>query len=190
MQCPTMPFSTFEQLLAFHAAPALAGIKPANLISVSKARFPQWDALLNRYRQEMAVRGISLEVVCSCEKSLLLLVYREKQLEDHLAKPEVAALLDGAGYPASLPERLGKLRQRLREESFPHEIGAFLGYPPADIRSFVEQGGRGALLTGPWKVYHNVEEAKACFARYDRCRSALCRHLARGKSLLALFPAA
>ena len=37
---------SFDQLLARHCAPALAGIKPANLVSCSKADYPHLPDLL------------------------------------------------------------------------------------------------------------------------------------------------
>ena len=52
-----------EQTLALHCAPALAGLKPADLISW---RPPQGagEALLRRYVRRFARRGICLRPLC------------------------------------------------------------------------------------------------------------------------------
>jgi len=70
--------------------------------------------------------------------------------------------------------------------SFPHEIGAFLGYPVEDIRGFISNSGKNCLLCGYWKVYANAEKAQRTFNKYDRCRSILFDKL---KSGLDLFQA-
>ena len=68
-------------------------------------------------------------------------------------------------------------------ESFPHEIGIFLGYPAEDVRGFVENGGCNYKLCGCWKVYGSVESARRKFAAYDRCREYLCGRLEQGEDL-------
>ena len=74
-----------------------------------------------------------------------------------------------------LEEMLDALQLRLTCGAFPHEIGLFLGYPPEDVEGFRLHRGRDYKLCGCWKVYSDVEGARQCFRRYDRCRAALCR---------------
>ena len=91
----------------------------------------------------------------------------------------------------NLRAKLNCLQARFAEGGgFPHEIGLFLGYPPEDVRAFVATGGAGCKLCGYWKVYHNVEAARACFARYDACRDRLCRAIAQGTTISQLLCAA
>ena len=152
-----------EQTLALHCAPALAGLKPADLISW---RPPQGagEALLRRY---------------------------VRRLEDWLAREEIAAMLRKEGYPVSdgVEAMLTHLGARLAGAEFPHEVGLFLGYPAADVEGFRRNGGRNCKLCGHWKVYGQVEEAQRRFLAFDRCREALCRWVAEGRSLEQLFPA-
>ena len=61
---------------------------------------------------------------------------------------------------------LNLLRMRLecylqKEQLFPHEIGVFLGYPPEDVKAFIKQNGKGAVLCGYWKVYSNIKKVHA-----------------------------
>ena len=78
----------------------------------------------------------------------------------------------------------------VEEREFPHEIGVFLGYPPADVQAFCRFGGANCKLCGYWKVYGDVEHARSCFARYDDCRECLCGGIGRGRTLAQLLAAA
>ena len=182
----------FERTLAWHCAPALAGIKPADLISFRPAA-PGEEDLPARYDRLLAPRGIRVRELCRCSRRRLLLVYRPGRLEGWLAQPRVRAILTGAGYPpeGDLEALLEALARRLGEEGpFPHEVGLFLGYPPEDVEGFCRNGGRNYKLCGPWKVYGRVEEAQARFQAFHRCRAALCRRVEEGRTLVQLFPAA
>ena len=55
----------FELTLAFHCAPALAGIKPADLIALP-GEGDETDALLASYSAALAGAGISLRPLCRC----------------------------------------------------------------------------------------------------------------------------
>ena len=177
----------FEQTLAWHCAPSLAGIKAADM--VTWASDPQ---VLRHYVPLLARRGIRLKALGPYRGRTLLLVYRPRRLDEWLAQPQVARMLAQAGYPVEqgTGAMLVHLRGRLRGEDFPHEIGLFLGYPPADVAGFLRDGGRGCKLCGPWKVYGDVEEAARRFAAFRRCRAALSRRVAQGVSLAQVFPAA
>ena len=179
-----------EHTLAYHGAPALAGIKPADLIAWGT---PQTctSPFFQEYCTQLALRGIQLRVMCTGRPRCLLLVYRPDQLERQLADGAVRALLLREGYPVDqgLEAMLTALGRRLSEGSFPHEVGLFLGYPAADVEGFRRNGGRNCKLCGHWKVYGQVEEAQRRFLAFDRCREALCRWVAEGRSLEQLFPA-
>ena len=63
----------FELTLAFHCAPALAGIKPADLIALP-GEGDETDALLASYSAALAGAGISLRPLCRCRSRCLVLV--------------------------------------------------------------------------------------------------------------------
>ena len=46
--------TTLDHLLAAHCAPALAGIKPASLVSCQRSQFPQLSRQLEEYRRAFA----------------------------------------------------------------------------------------------------------------------------------------
>ena len=182
----------FEEFLAFHCAPAMAGIKGGNLVSCPRQLFRDPHALIRQYALSLSGCGIRLRVLCSCPKAVLLLVYREGPLSRCLAHPEARRLLQEAGYPdGPLPQLLDHLCGRMgRQGEFPHEIGLFLGYPPVDVAGFQRYKGKNCKLCGHWKVYGDPVTAARTFQRYDRCRFALCRRVRQGHSLAQLFCAA
>ena len=180
----------FEQTLAYHCGPALAGIKPANLISVATSDYEDLPSTLKEYRRDLQLRGIRLDLLLAVGSRWLILVYRQDRLMQHLSDDRIRRILRDAGYPeqAALPELLQYLQSRLQANGeFPHEIGAFLGYSPDDIRGFQANKGKNFKYSGHWKVYSDVESAKKSFLRYDKCRDAICRRLACGASIRQLF---
>lgn len=148
--------------------------------------------MLAEYQAVFAAKGIRLRVLFRCARRFLVLVYRETALALHLHKQDVRAALTAGGYPpyGELECWLKRLQARCADGGIPHEVGLFLGYPVRDVLAFQQCKGRGCLLCGYWKVYHDPDTARATFARYDRCRDAVCRRLEGGKTLAQLFCAA
>lgn len=179
----------FEQTLAFHGAPSMAGIKPADLFSWAGAP-EDTRALIERFDREMDAAGIRVRRLCFCRGRSLVLVYRPERLRECLAQDAVRALLLRDGYPVEcgLEDMLDHLARRvLGCTGFPHEIGLFLGYPVEDVVGFQEHDGRDFKFCGLWKVYSDVERAQECFRRYSCCRQALCRRVEGGCPLASVF---
>ena len=153
-------YQQFEQTLAWHCAPSMAGIKAADLVTWSPPEQGGRE-LLAHYIRLLSDRGSRLWILGRYRRRVLLLVFRPRQLSRWLEHPQVSAMLARAGYPVErgTGAMLRHLRRQLQGEQFPHEIGLFLGYPPADVEGFLRDGGRNCKLCGPWKVYGDVEEA-------------------------------
>lgn len=182
-----------ETLLAYHCGPAFAGIKPANIVTCQKSRFPNLYKELDKLNNELNHKDIYIEILCECEKRAIIIVYRQNVLEKHLQLYNNKAFLLQYGYPktGTIADYLKVLRTRLDCDNFPHEIGVFLGYPLHDIYCFINHRNDGCLLVGEWKVYHNTEEAEKMFCRFKSCRTALVKHITeKGKTLAQIFCAA
>lgn len=181
-----------ERIIAYHCAPALAGIKPANIVACYKDKIPSVHQELKRLNDQLNRKGIYFEILCECEKRVLLMVYRKDCLYRCLCGTEIKALLHTFGYGSAtdLQQYIAVLKRRLCGCEFPHEIGAFLGYPAHDIYGFMHHRDEGCLLTGEWKVYKDAETAKQLFFRYNACRCALVKRIAQGKTLAEIFCAA
>ena len=119
-----------DRLLAAYCSPALAGIKPANLVSCDRTIYPDLPEQLETYREAFAPRGMRFEIVCACRARYLLLVYSKPQLERRMADPQVQHVLRHFAYPVGQPldVLLRNLKRRIAmSKDFPHEIGLFLG---------------------------------------------------------------
>ena len=187
--------SYFEKALVYHCSPTLCGLKPANLLSLSKDEYPHLPQLAAAYARLLEDKGIRLTILCSCGCRWLLLVYHQSMLAAQLKQPAVVRLLAQAGYPVeapfSLEQLLRCLSRRLRQsEGFPHEIGVFLGYPLEDVIGFCRHKGEGCKLCGYWKVYGDAEAASRLFDRLSRVCHAVTKRIEQGETLLEVFAAA
>ncbi|HBP24462.1 MAG TPA: DUF3793 domain-containing protein, partial [Oribacterium sp.] len=80
--------------------------------------------------------------------------------------------------------QLGKrIRARKSSEEFPHEIGILLGYPLEDVEGFICHKKEGCKCVGTWKVYGDVQQAKASFHRFERCTTIYQRAWEKGRTL-------
>lgn len=184
---------TLDQLFATHCAPALTGVAPANLISLRRRDFPHLEEELRKYQRAFARRGVRFETLCSCPNHELILVYRPELMAQTLARAGVEEILAPCGYHMSqtVEEIVAYLGRRVREsDSFPHEIGVFLGYPVEDVVGFIEHKGQNFKLCGPWKVYGDVEAAKRCFARIQRVSQKVRERIDEGNTLFQVFAVA
>lgn len=180
----------FESQLIFHGAPALSGKKPANLICFSKATLPNLPDILEKYRPVLKKSGLDLRFLGQCEHRWMLLIYRPDMLQRYLDAPFVRKLLEKDGYSVEgdLTDWLDTLSHRLQNgDSFPHEIGLFLGYPASDVICFQKYRGEGCKLCGYWKVYCSVKRSKKCFRQFDSVRNRMLLMLQQGYSLESML---
>ena len=57
---------------------------------------------------------------------------------------------------------------------FPHEVGLFLGYPPEDVKGFIDHRANGFKCAGLWKVYGDEKKARSLFEKYRKCTEIYC----------------
>ena len=182
----------FEHLLGLHAAPTFAGLKAGSLLSFRRSSFEDLDALLASYEPCFRCKGISVFRLAEGAECVLILFYRERELEKSLKRKEAREILTACGYrgEGSLTEQLEHLRGRVRNgKSFPHEVGLFLDYPPEDVAGFIEHRGRQFVYSGYWKVYSNEAETREMFARYAQCTKNFCSRLDAGARFSDLLEA-
>ena len=181
-----------EKQIAYHCAPALAGMKASNLFACYRKKYPNAKNEIALLNQELNKNDIYIETVSECEKRLLLMVYRKDKLQKQLQDDAVSAFLNQFGYQGctDLFDYLRVLKQRVKNKEFPHEIGAFLGYPIQDIYGFLYHKEEGCLLVGEWRVYSDAEYANRMFLRFKKCRTALLKRVNNGDTLAQIFCAA
>ena len=181
-----------EKMLVEYCAPALAGLKTANMFNYKFSSIDIFFGELREISRKLNEKGVFIEILRLRGSRALLYVFRKKRLENDLRKPGVQEFLREYGYLKNEPEYcLGYLKKRFQKsECFPHEIGLFLDYPLADVVGFIEYGGKNCKCCGVWKVYGNECETQALFARFRKCTEVYRKVFAEGRTLLQLTVAA
>lgn len=175
-----------KAVLFCFGAPTIRGLKAATLINLKRGGENVrilWEERGEEWLRPLGVEAVLLNggTASAGERNALVMVYRRELLEEILALEDVHGILSERGYafPFGLEACLEHLRRRFLVE-FPHEIGLFLGYPPEDVRGFLEHRGAKSLAVGYWKVYGNVEKARRAFRRYRRAERDAARSLLSG----------
>jgi len=183
------PLDCLTAHLMLECAEVLAGVKPANLISISNRPQPcgrNLYQLWQSHHEELATRlaDLTIMVLQTRERALLLLCYNKYQLERHLAHAGIRALLYKAGYDAgsSSSVLLDELRRRVsNNDSFPHEIGLFIGYPAKDVAAFMGLIQLPFACQCLWKVYGNPDKSLCLAEQFRCCRQKMGAILKTGK---------
>jgi hypothetical protein len=178
----------FEKELIFHCAPALAGIKTANLFRYKVLERQGVYKVISLYRQIFQLKGVEIRILSQNESSVLIYVYRPEKLKKDFNRKRQRECLQQYGYNVEcLEDAIQHLSQRIEEQNeFPHEIGLFLGFPVEDVLGFIENKGRNCKYTGCWKVYFDVAESEKQFARFKRCTEVYNRCYEKGTDISRL----
>lgn len=171
-------------------APTMARLKTGNMFNCGFESIEQMTDELRHLNQRLKRKGMRILMLRWREGKALLYLYRPKRLERDLKDPLARKLLSECGYRnADANGCLTWLMSRLRrEEAFPHEVGLFLGYPPADVDGFMHRKEHYKIC-GLWKVYDDVEGAVRKFERCRHCTEVYLRRYAQGYSLDRLLVA-
>jgi hypothetical protein len=190
-----------EELLIRHCSPTLAGLKTANLFNCGYKTEEELKEYLHLINIKLSDKGVRVMPLKYSDNKALIYLFRPEKLEEDLADEEALKLLKDAGYEAEcclgyggqgtqcagkycpgLGKCLAHLMDRLRtSQSFPHEIGLFLGYPPEDVKGFLDKDNKKCKCVGAWKVFGDGEKAKKKFAQYKKCNSVYSRLYAEGR---------
>ncbi len=168
-----------------NCAPTLAGIKTASLFTTPYESKAQALASIREMNRRLQSKGLRIIPCRFSQDKVLVYLYRPTRLRQDLADARASALLTQCGYPTDSWEKcVAALMDKLRSQGeFPHEIGLFLGYPPEDVRGFMEQGPARSKCTGYWKVYGDEASAKQKFALYRKCTRIYSDQWAKGKDI-------
>lgn len=161
----------FQKSLIKHCSPTLAGIKTGSLFTFCNDNLFGIESLITDYNSWLNEKGVYIEIMRKRKNTVLLYVYRPRDLKRDFANVKTSAFLKELGYkPDNLKQCIDHLKFRISEcEGFPHEVGLFLSYPIDDVIGFIEHNGDDFLLSGYWKVYCNKNYAQQCFYKFKRC---------------------
>ena len=179
--------------LTMETAEVLAGVKPANLIRLANRTQPCGRNLYRLWQnygvKMLKVSALDFFVLRSSSTEHLLLFYDQGLLQRRLSGRTGAAFLRRCGYqhPGNLEDCLRKLRQRFKEETIPHEVGIFLGYPLKDITAFMGWTDRPATCQRDWKIFGKIHRSAALADVFARSRITMLEALQQGISPLTLL---
>lgn len=163
------------------AGPTLAGEKVSSLLTFSNDNRNLkglWEEHKEQVKDILNVKSFELK---KSEKNIIVLFYNEEKLESILREKRNIEFLNRFGYSKEmdLKELLFTLSNRF-EAQCPHEIGIFLGYPVDDVIVFTDYPNKKCKMIGYWKVYHNIEEAKNSFRKYDEIKRNIIKMMING----------
>lgn len=131
--------------IILHCAPVLKNVKMSSMFTVPAA-------YLKFVRSVFKNTGLKVRCLCQGMGRAVVYVYREQEVQQCLADPRVIAFLHTYGYESTdVDACLNHLSQRVSlsaqgAESYPHEMGIFLGYPLEDVRGFILHEGKAQPL--------------------------------------------
>ncbi|ABA87331.1 protein of unknown function DUF3793 [Syntrophotalea carbinolica DSM 2380] len=178
--------SCMAAFLALHSAEVLEGVKPANLMTMHDREHTCGRNLYRLWETHaedlLGVSGFKAKVLSDCGRRRLVLLYSPLLLDELLRRPNVRNFLHKAGYPAfdKTEQALDELRQRVKHEDFPHEIGLFLGYPLKDVAGFMGWAAIPFSSNGPWRIYGEPSRSLGLANCHKACRSRMAQRLDGG----------
>lgn len=174
-----------EEMILRHCAPTLARLKTGSMFSCAFEDEEELKGQLRRINKILVKKGLRVLPLRWRDGRVLIYVYRPSHLRRDLENSKAQAILQQRGYGCcqSAEQCIVHLIKRIGEsESFPHEIGIFLGYPLEDVCGFIENKACKSKCTGCWKVYGDEENAQKLFAKYKKCTDIYCSRWAEGGS--------
>ena len=179
-----------NEMLIRCCAPTMARLKTGNMFSCPFSSREEMIAELRKLNRILRRKGLRILPLRWGGGRALVYLYRPGMLEKDLQNEQALKLLSECGYDGGNPGCcIAQLISRLRNGSgFPHEIGLFLGYPPADVDGFIHRKG-DCKLAGIWKVYDDADSAARQFARCKHCTSVYLRCFSKGFPLEKLLVA-
>ena len=182
---------TLSDLIVEYCAPTLAGMKCCSLFNYRYQENAAARQEIRSWNQWLNPCGLYLEALKWREESVLVYVYRRKDLDQRLREEGIVELLFDFGYSGTEAGHcLSHLKSRLLEDDFPHEIGVFLDYPLGDVLGFIENRGMNCRLCGMWKVYCDQCEALKLFKKYKKCKEVYWKLYQQGRGILKMTVAA
>ncbi|MBE7070261.1 MAG: DUF3793 family protein [Ruminococcaceae bacterium] len=173
-----------DSMIVRFCAPTLAGVKTAGLFSCRYDSEKELNYDLRRLNRLLNGKGIFALPLRKVDGHALIYVFRPSLLKSDLGSEKTRELLIDCGYrPDNMSSCLKELIGRLGKEGFPHEIGAFLGYPIEDVIGFIRHKGKNCKCVGMWKVYGDKNKCEKLFEKYRVCTSCYLDALKNGNTI-------
>ena len=168
-----------------HCGPTLMGLKTANLFNEHYESKEEIYNEIKAFNKAFVNVGLSMIPLSLKNNHALIYVYRADNLKEDFKNKLAKKLLVQYGYDYNnIYISLRKLIYKMQDyDNFPHEIGLFLGYPPRDVKGFIDNKAENYKALGQWKVYTHVNKALKTFNVYKSCQLDLLEKLDEGYTL-------
>lgn len=165
-----------EKMIVEQCSPTLAGMKTGSVFHCSYENEAELHSEISRFNGVLIPKGLRMLPLKKDGRRALIYVYRPTQLEKDVNESSAIDILKSYGYSSGCESSLvARLRERLCEsECFPHEIGLFLGYPPEDVKGFIDNKAASCKCCGYWKVYGDEKKAGKTFDKFRKCTKVYC----------------
>jgi hypothetical protein len=177
---------SFDETIIHCGAPALCGLKPANLFSLSRENAVCGAKKIFEWNSQFSKEKKVFVPVKTADGRNLLFLYNRTLLEKIICNSESIKYLRSKNYPVDkgFDCILAQMLHRLAVNTcFPHEVGLFLGYPLEDVIGFEANMAEGFKYSGIWKVYGNKEKAVKRMKSYRDCTKKCMKLLSSGLSV-------
>ncbi|MCI7238196.1 MAG: DUF3793 family protein [Anaerococcus sp.] len=153
-------------ILKFNLAPLIHKKKLGSLISLTNSR-RRLKELWDRQKDKiMEILELSFYELKEEDDRVLIYFYREERLRKKLNEENIKLFLESYGYKdLSKPNEYFIILKERFSQSYPVEIGVFLGYPLEDIIFF--RSSENYKCVGYWKCFNNEQRALRTFRKYD-----------------------
>lgn len=169
--CPRLHH--FSAWLAELLAPVMLGAKSAEILSFQKKTSTYYKDLQALEQCRKNCTRLNIERIDCLNGTTKFFVYQADELNGWLSDPRHLNFLINQGYPKiySLNGYLEVLYERLQQaDSFPHEIGIFLGYPLKDIMGFMGLANLKLTSVSKWRVYGDPRISVEKMTKIDEAR--------------------
>lgn len=187
------PRECLASYLALETAEVIAGVKPANLVSVPNRThscgsnpYTYWKKWGCEVTMAAQLKSYTLK---DRGNSVLIFLYRKDVLAELLAKPAVRAMLRRAGYSGQMDisELFDTFAQRMNSGTCPHDIGISLGYPLKDVAGFMGLARISFTCQEPWKIFGDPGTSLKLADTFRWCRKQMAEDLAHCSSPFECF---
>lgn len=180
------------KIIVLNSSGILLGCKPACTITFS-CQNPQKNTLFlwNEYKDSMFknTRLKYMELFKSSSHNLVLF-YDESRLKVLFEDHELKMFLYSLGYnmDSTVEEILYELKKRFIN-SFPHEIGVFVGLPLKDVMGFMGINGLKLACRKGWNIYGDIESSICIWQQYEICRNTVIKMLMNNRDPFEILKA-
>lgn len=159
--------SSYIKWLLEVLGPVLMGSKPCEILSIPNFDKDK-DLKINEIKIHFNICSkINYEII-NKNNSIKILFINKESLNNQLNNIKVYNFLRFLGYPKILDVNLylNHLIKKIKDDSFPDEIGIFLGYPLKDVVGFMGYGNYKFQNTKYWRIYGDPKPSEDLYSKF------------------------